>query len=162
IKLATESGELTGYGSTFGNLDLGGDICAPGCFANSLAEHKADGTLPALLWAHDPTEPIGVWTEAVEDEKGLRLKGKLTLGTQRGAEARELAKDGALAMSIGYATRDAVYDDGARILKDVKLFEVSLVGMPMNPKARIVSIKSAVEAADQIRSAIQFERFLKQ
>jgi HK97 family phage prohead protease len=74
------------------------------------------------------------WTSAHEDQKGLRLEGKLTLETQRGAEARALAKDGALALSIGYQTQDADWIDGKRILKEVKLFEVSLVSIPMNPE----------------------------
>ena len=163
LKLAnSDSGDIAGYGSTFRNVDFGGDVCAAGCFAKSLTEHEAAGTMPAMLWSHDPAQPVGVWTGAFEDLKGLRMEGHLTLGTQRGAEARALAKDGALALSIGYATRDAIYDDGSRILKDVRLFEVSLVGMPMNSQARIISIKSAGQAAEEIRSAIAFERFLKQ
>jgi HK97 family phage prohead protease len=161
IKFAADSGEITGYGSTFNNVDHGGDVCAAGCFTKSLAEHKAAGTMPAMLWGHDASEPVGVWTEAAEDQRGLKLKGKLTMQTQRGAEARALAKDGALALSIGYRTRDAEYDDGARILRDVKLFEVSLVGMPMNDQARILSVKSAAHAASEIRDAVAFERFLK-
>jgi hypothetical protein len=54
---------------------------------------------------------------------------------------------------------DALYENGHRVLKDVKLYEVSLVSMPMNPQARVVSVKSA--AAEEIRDAIAFERFLK-
>jgi HK97 family phage prohead protease len=159
VKLARSSGELTGYGSTFGNEDLGGDVVAPGAFAKSLAEHKAAKSMPAMLWAHDIAEPIGVWTEAREDAKGLLLNGKLTLDTKRGAEARALAKDGALALSIGYATRDADYQDGRRILKEVRLFEVSAVAIPMNPQARITDVKSV--QADGITTAVEFERFLK-
>jgi uncharacterized protein len=159
-KLAANTGELTGYASTFGNTDLGGDVVAPGAFAKSLAEHKANDSMPAMLWSHDPAEPVGVWLEAQEDTKGLLVRGKLTMDTKRGAEARALAKDGALALSIGYATQDAVYENGRRVLKEVALFETSLVSVPMNPKAKIISVKSAV-AADEIRSAVAFERFLK-
>jgi HK97 family phage prohead protease len=161
IKFAADTGEITGYGSTFGNVDLGGDMCQPGCFEKSLKEHKAAGTMPAMLWGHDAAEPVGVWTEAREDARGLLLKGKLTLEASRGADARALAKDGALALSIGYATRDADYENGARVLKDVKLFEVSLVGMPMNTEARILSVKSTSQAANEIQDAIAYERFLK-
>ena len=45
------------------------------------------------------------------------------------------------------------------MLKDVRLFEVSLVSMPMNPRAVVTSVKSA--SAEEIRDAIAFERFLK-
>ena len=38
-----------------------------------------------------------------EDEKGLRVEGKLALGTQRGKEVYELMKMGAIdGLSIGY------------------------------------------------------------
>jgi HK97 family phage prohead protease len=165
FKFAADSGLITGYGSTYNNVDHGGDIVAPGAFAKSLAEHKADGSMPAMLWSHDISQPVGVWTSAVEDQKGLRLEGKLSLGVQRAADARALAKDNALSLSIGYATRDAEYRDGARVLKDLRLFEVSLVSIPMNPRAQITSIKSSSgseNVADEIRDAVAFEKFLKQ
>ena len=98
-----------------------------------------------MFWIHDPSEPIGKWTAAQEDRHGLKVLGKLTLATQRGAEARALAKDGALGLSVGYQTKDSEYRDGARVLKEIKLFEVSLVGLPMNPKAEITSVKSATQ-----------------
>jgi HK97 family phage prohead protease len=135
IKLAN-SGEISGYGSTFGNVDLGGDIVAPSAFAKSLAEHAAEKTKPAMLWQHDLREPIGVWTDAREDGKGLLLNGKLTLDTRRGAEARALAKDGALALSIGYQTIDADFANGNRIIKEARLFEVSCLD-PDEPASTI-------------------------
>ena len=66
--------------------------------------------MPSMLWSHDPSEPIGVWLDAREDAKGLLLTGKLSMDVQRAAEARALARDGALALSIGFQTRDAGYD----------------------------------------------------
>ncbi|MGH6940758.1 HK97 family phage prohead protease, partial [Hypericibacter sp.] len=148
FKLASATGEITGYGSTFGGVDFVGDSVAPGAFAKSLAEHRAAGSMPALLWQHDPGQPIGVWLEAREDQKGLWLRGKLTLEVPRAAEARALAKDGALALSMGFRSRDAIFEKGRRILKDVQLFEVSLVSVPANPEARLTSIKSAIEAGE--------------
>jgi phage head maturation protease len=50
---------------------------------------------------------------------------------------------GALALSIGFQTVAADYStDGARLLKAVKLFEVSIVAMPANPSARITQVKA--------------------
>jgi HK97 family phage prohead protease len=161
IKLAQGSGEIAGYASTFGNVDLVGDVIAPGAFAATLAEHRAADTAPAMLWAHDPAEPIGAWTDARTDGKGLLVAGKLSLETRRGAEARALAKAGALALSIGYRTRDAAFENGQRVLKDIQLFEVSLVSIPANPEARLTSIKGLAIDAGEIRDAIGFERFLK-
>lgn len=83
-----ESGEFEGYGSTFGGKpDSYGDIIAVGAFANSLAAHKAAGTMPKLFWQHDVSKPIGKWLEAKEDNKGLFLKGKLNMDVQQAREA---------------------------------------------------------------------------
>jgi Escherichia/Staphylococcus phage prohead protease len=145
VKRVVGAGEVDGYASTFGNVDLAGDIVAPGAFKRTLAEHKAANTMPALLWGHDPVAPCGVWTDAREDRIGLRMTGRLTLDTVRGAEARALALDGALGLSIGFRTRDSGFEKNRRVLKDVQLFEVSLVAIPANPQAKLVSVKSAVE-----------------
>lgn len=162
IKLAAGRGEIEGYGSTFGNIDRMGETVAPGAFAASLAAHKAADTMPAMLWGHDLTEPVGVWTSASEDARGLLLTGKLSVGTQRGAEARQLAKDGALALSIGYRVGKADFVDGVRVLKVIDLLEVSLVGLPANPEARIVDVKSFTGVdVSTIRDVRAYERFLR-
>jgi HK97 family phage prohead protease len=148
VKLAADTGLLEGYASTFGNVDSYGDVIAPGAFLKSLAEHKAAGTAPALLWQHNPDEPIGVWTDFREDTHGLKVAGRLTLDTKRGAEARALARDGALALSIGFQSRDAVNENGRRVLRDIKLWEVSLVTFPANELARLTTVKSAIAAGE--------------
>lgn len=149
-KLAGGTGELEGLASTFGNIDLHGDIVQRGAFAKSLSEHRAASSMPSMLWHHDPSEPIGVWLEARETEHGLKMRGRLTLATQRGAEALALAKDGALALSIGFRTRDAGYEKGRRILKDLALLETSLVSMPANPLAKITAVKSALATGEKL------------
>jgi HK97 family phage prohead protease len=158
IKAIDDSGVIEGYGSVFGNLDSYSDIVAPGAFAKSLEEAKASGRMPALLWQHNPDEPIGVWTEMREDDRGLFVKGKLA-ETQRGKEARELIKLGALTgLSIGYTTRTYQVDreNDSRVLTDVQLWEVSPVTFPANSEARITGVK-----ADAISSPKDFERFLR-
>lgn len=165
LKFATppaDTGAFAGYGSTFGGRpDAFGDVIAPGAFAASLAAHKANGTAPALLWAHDTNEPIGIWTELREDEHGLLVAGKLALDVRRAAEAHALMKAGAVGLSIGYRTRDAGRDkNGNRVLKQIDLAEISVVAIPANTDARITSVKSAVDASD-IRNPRDFEKFLR-
>ena len=147
---ANEDGTIEGYGSVFGVVDSWNDIIAPGAFKNTLAAHKAEGTLPAMLWQHKDSEPIGIWTEMVEDAKGLRLKGKLALGTVKGKEAHELVKLGALnGLSVGFITKQYSYDNtnDIRTLLEVDLWEVSLVTFPANGKARVTDVKSSEELA---------------
>lgn len=140
------AGTFRGYASTFGGApDSYGDIIAPGAFAESVAAFKAEDRTPALLWAHDSSEPIGKWLSLEEDRHGLAVAGKLTLATQRGAEAHALMKDGALALSIGFriAPGGSSYEGSNRILKKVELFEISAVAMPANPAAKVTGVKSA-------------------
>lgn len=132
--------QIAGYGSVFNVRDLGGDIVAPGAFAESLSTRG----LPKLLWQHDPGEPIGVWTEAGEDDRGLRLAGEIMRETVRGPMAAALLARGAIdGLSIGYRTVEADRDeDGARIIRKAELWEVSLVTFPMNEAARADAPKS--------------------
>lgn len=140
---AQASGEFTGYASTFGGPpDAYGHVIAPGAFTASLAEHAARKSMPALLWAHDPSEPIGRWVTLKEDRHGLRADGKLTLGTGRGKEAHALMHDEALGLSIGYRTKGSKIEGDTRVLTAIELVEVSVVALPANPAAKITGVKS--------------------
>jgi uncharacterized protein len=147
VRSTGENGEIEGYGSVFGVKDSYDEIVAPGAFSSSLTEHRAAGTMPAMLWQHDPSEPIGVWLDMVEDEKGLRVKGQIVLETERGKAAYALLKKGALkGLSIGFVSRQWAWDEAAevRTLIAVDLWEVSLVTFPANGAAMIDSVKSTV------------------
>lgn len=95
-------GTFEGYGNVFNVVDSYGDVVLPGAFAESLAVHQANGTLPKLLLQHDPAAPIGRWLEMREDEHGLYCKGQLILEVEKARETHALMKAGALdALSIG-------------------------------------------------------------
>ncbi len=150
IKATGDDGTVEGYGSVFGERDSYDDVIAPGAFKGSLAAHKAIGTMPAMLWQHDGAKPIGIWTEMVEDSKGLRIKGQLALGTVLGKEAHALLKLGALnGLSIGFVSKQWTYDrdTDVRTLTELDLWEVSLVTFPANGKARVTNVKAADDMA---------------
>ena len=141
-----EKGVFQGYGSIFGNKDLGNDVVMQGAFAKSIGRKGAKAV--KMLYQHRPDEPIGVFDEIIEDNRGLKVKGRLAMGTQRGREVYELMKMGALdGLSIGYrvSPKGADYDDRGkrRLLKEVDLMEISAVTFPMNPKARVAAVKGA-------------------
>lgn len=140
-----DDGTIEGYGSVFGVVDDWGDIVAPGAFSESLAAHRAAGTMPAMLWQHRDSEPIGVWTDMTEDARGLRVKGRLVLESTRGKEAHALLKAGALnGLSIGFIASKWAWDTNTetRTLQAVDLWEVSPVTFPANSLARVDSVKS--------------------
>lgn len=146
IRAAGDDGTVEGYGSVFGLRDTYDDVIQPGAFAASLGAHRAAGTMPAMLWQHDPSEPIGVWSEMVEDEKGLRVKGRLVLDAERGRAAHALLKAGALnGLSIGFMAKQWAYDRDSevRTLTEIDLWEVSMVTFPAQGRARVTNVKSA-------------------
>ena len=142
--------KFTGYGSVFGNRDLGNDIVLPGAFAQSLAEHKRAGTMPLMFWMHNASEVPGLWLDMGEDGKGLCVEGEI-LDTQLGRDVGTLlARKAVRGLSMGYRVIDKEYDgDGNRLLKQVDLHEVSIVSMAMNPLAQVEAIKARLSAAGE-------------
>ncbi len=162
LKAAGTDGAVEGYGSVFDELDDYNDVIAKGAFLASLKEHKASGTMPAMLWQHDMREPIGVWTEMTEDSHGLRVKGQLVLESARGKEAHALLKAGALnGLSIGFMPKVWKYDmeTDVRTLTEVDLWEVSLVTFPANGAARVTNVKAS---ADEVGAPKDAERILRE
>jgi len=131
--------EVSGYASVFGRRDKGGDVVMPGAYGASLAALGAAGRRVKMLWQHDPAQPIGVWDEVREDDRGLWVKGRLLAEVARGREALALIGAGAIdGLSIGYRTLRAERDaGGGRRLVELDLWEVSLVTFPMLPEARV-------------------------
>lgn len=115
---------FAGYAAVFDRVDAGGDMIRRGAFAASLAERRKP--LP-LYWQHDPARQIGWIESASEDERGLRVIARLEdhVPPVRG-------------LSFGYRARDARALAGhRRELREVEIFEVSLVTHPMQPLARV-------------------------
>jgi uncharacterized protein len=140
-----EYGTFEGYGSIFNNTDLGNDVVIPGAFSRSLKKTGPKGV--KLLYQHKTEMPIGVFEEIEEDSKGLRVRGRLAMKTQGGQEAYELMKMGALdGLSIGFrvSPKGQSYDAKTkrRMIKEVELMEISLVTFPMNPRAKVRSVKA--------------------
>lgn len=162
IKELTDEGQFAGYASVFGVTDLGGDIIAPGAFRRSLREHRKAKTMPKMLWQHRADMVPGAFSHFEEDEKGLFNEGQLALDTQLGRETHALLKLGALdGESIGYVPVKWAFDEetGVRTLKEVDLWEVSIVTFPMNPAARVSAIKRI--APEGIKTIREFEDFLR-
>lgn len=141
---ADDSGEIEGLAWPFGSPDRVGDVIEKGAFAGAALP------LP-MLFGHDPDDPVGAWSEAIEATDGLRLKGRLLVGEVRRAdEVRALVKAGAVrGLSIGFLTKKAMpRKGGGRTISKLELLEASLVAIPMHPGARVTSAKSAVRAIE--------------
>lgn len=155
--------EFEGHGSIFGNKDLGDDVVLPGAFKSSLARHKASGSLPQMFWMHDPSQVPGLWKEMGEDKNGLYVRGEL-VDTQLGKDMQILLNRKAVrGLSIGYRTIQSDFDkDGTRLLKEVDLWEVSLVSLAMNPLAQVEAMKARLSATGEyVPTEREFERLLR-
>jgi uncharacterized protein len=157
IKSIEEDGTFEGMAAVYGNEDLGGDIIAPGAFTRTLKNSRGE---VRILWQHDAAKPVG--RAMLTDTKvGLHLKGQLALGVSAGRDAYESLKaklvDG---LSIGYDAVVKEMKNGTRHLKEIKLYEVSLVTFPMNPLATVTSVKSETDDSDlrEILSAMRSMR----
>ena len=145
-------GVFEGYASVFGIVDQGMDVVARGAFSKSLGKRKVK-----MLWQHDMGQPIGVWDQIEEDERGLFVRGRLLKEVDKGREAMALLRAGAIdSMSIGYRTVEAMPEADGRVRKltEVDLFEISLVTFPMLPDAKVTAVKS-------IKTIREFERALR-
>ncbi|MEA3061951.1 MAG: uncharacterized protein QOJ94_1732 [Sphingomonadales bacterium] len=130
---------FAGYAAVFDRPDRGGDIVRPGAFARSLGR----GERVPLLWQHESARPIGRVEYLKEDRRGLRVIARLSEGAA-GREAASFLREGAVrGLSFGYRVRAARGPStgsgqaGVRELTDVELVEVSLVTLPMQPKALV-------------------------
>ena len=164
IRSISDDGVIEGYASVFDVVDSYKDVIAPGAFKRTLAAWKASGRMLPVLWQHEMTQPIGVTTRAEEDGKGLAVTAQMVLDVGLAREAFALAKAGALGgMSIGFSIPSkaadgmpaVAYDDerGVQIIREVKLWEYSLVTFPANEAATIDRVKQAAHALEEARTA---------
>lgn len=149
-----EQGIFSGYAAVFGNVDTGGDVIEPGAFTKTIAE--GSDRVKILALHNDYDLPIGKPLELREDAHGLYIKGKVS-DTAMGKDVKTLLRDRVLTeMSIGYdpVTFDYDSEDGVRHLREVKLWEVSIVTWAMNPEAVITGYK-ATETAERATQIVK-------
>ena len=146
LESVSEGGEFSGYAAVFGNVDSGGDVIEKGAFAKTIV---ADFDRIKILSQHaDYDLPIGKPLELREDDKGLFIHGKIS-DTAKGRDIQTLLKDGVLTeLSIGYDAIDFEFDGDTHVrhLKELRLWEVSIVTWAMNELAQIDEVKSLAES----------------
>lgn len=144
-------GLIKGYVSTFGDIDRGYDVVEKGAFIKCLEWFRTEGKKIPICWQHNLDIPIGGIDVAniYEDSKGLFLaEGKLYIDDiEKAKEIHACIKEGIVTeMSFGYMINDSSIDtidgENVRKLKDLMLYEISPVVVPMNPKAKITDVKS--------------------
>lgn len=153
-KLSADSkGTISGYFATFDHDhgDSYGDVIKKGAFAGTIARRKRSGHPFPLCFNHDLSCIIGRVTEIGEDNKGAYFTAEF-FQTDKAQEIREMVKSGVLwQFSFAYDTLDsgkAKAEDGSIVneLRELELYEISVVVVPANPRATLADIKNLTPA----------------
>jgi len=147
-----EARTFTGYAAVYNNRDEGGDVIMPGAFDKTMPRILAGKV--KLIDGHDywdgTEKVVGKAISAVSDEVGLLVTFLVAKGEDGDVLLNKIA-DGIIdALSIGYKTilEEEATDPDTGVqttyLKEIKLYEVSVVIWGMNPLALIdpASVKS--------------------
>lgn len=155
--LDVKSGTITGYFSTFDNVDLDGDVMIRGCFTKSIAERGPMGKNEIkFLWQHDSWKPLGPIQVLTEDSKGLYFEAKIS-DTSYGMDALKLYRDGVINQhSIGFQTIKSIEeqigeDEEITRITEVKLWEGSAVTWGANPNTPFNGFKSLTNEEKESR-----------
>ena len=148
-----ESRTISGYASVFGNKDKAGDILIKGCFSKSIQDRGPESAANdkiIMLWMHDMEEPIGRFTVLNEDDKGLYFEAVID-DVPRGNQTIKQLESGTLnQFSIGYqyVYEKCMYDaeKDAYIVKEVYLYEISVVSIGCNGETEYLGLKSIEDA----------------
>ena len=168
IAKSNVEGGFEGYASTWYNVDHHGDIVVPGAYQQGLAKFLDENFVGGS--GHDWNRPIGRFTTAIEDDRGLYVVAKYS-DVEAAREVRTLINDRVIQkLSVGMRLqtvehlkpqsvrslwKNAGYtpteDDHAaleqhevvRVIRKAQLLEVSPVTVPANDNARIMAYKSA-------------------
>lgn len=161
LKAVGDAWEVSGYASTYGNVDLGGDVVLRGAFDDWLKGWRAGTNKTRFLFSHVPSQILGKPTEMRSDDRGLFVKARISK-TQLGADVHTLLKDEALdSFSIGYIPTEMDFDEsGIRKLIKADLPEFSLVAMPMNEEAEVTGVKR--RGLPGLKTAVPFDELVAQ
>ncbi len=113
-------------------VDRGDEFVEPQAFKSSLSKFMEN---PVVFYNHDWDEPIGTVVGADITSKGLFVEIEIGKGFEPADKVWSQIQQGILkAFSIGFRPLRVEFDEKSEVLtiKDMELFEVSVVTIPMN------------------------------
>ena len=157
VKEAPEGAGIIAYASTFDRIpDAYGDVVAKGAFAGSIQRIKDSGNNLPLLYGHvmdDPANIIGTVKSMEEDDHGLLIRADFDMENPNAQQVHRAVLAKAITkLSFAFTVLDAAdvrLEDGTQVreLRELEIYEVSLVVVPANPRAQVVAAKDASSEA---------------
>ena len=148
-----KEGIVMGYASKFGNIDSDIDIIQKGAYSKTLSER---GDRIKFVYQHDMSRPLGKPTKMEEDDNGLYVEAKIS-DTSLGRDVKTLIEDEVISeFSVGFSPIIDEFnkDTGIRTIKEIKLYEFSLVTLAANQEAIVTGIKSGYDPIPEINRLI--------
>tara|TARA_R110001592_G_scaffold133073_2_gene348215 strand:+ start:2933 stop:3592 length:660 start_codon:yes stop_codon:yes gene_type:complete len=150
-----EKGIIKGYASMFNNKDSDGDIITKGAYAKTLQENSER---IAFLYQHNMNQPIGKPLSMKEDEKGLFIEAKIS-DSSLGKDVKTMVSEGILKeFSVGFIPIKEDLQREVNYIKEIKLFEFSLVTLAANPLAKVTEYKGT-KSVDNLMD--EFDKLIK-
>jgi len=148
LRAVDEEGVFEGYIAVWDTVDAYESTFKRGAFAKTIQER---GDKVKVYYNHDAL--IGRSLEIREDEHGVFVRGKLSLGVQQAADVFTFLRDGTLTgLSFGFQVIKEAYQEGVRQIQEVRLFEYGPVDFPANDKALITGYRAERLIAGEARA----------
>lgn len=147
-----DAGVFEGYAAVFNNVDSYGDVIRPGAFAKTIADFEQRDRVIPVLYGHDFNDPfsnIGAVEHVEEDSHGLKIRARLDIDQPKAAQVYRLMKQRRLnEMSFAFRVVNGAFiemdSEEVYEIRELNLFEVSVVPIGANPKAEVTSVKNSV------------------
>jgi len=140
-----ESITIEGFANTT-NKDRVGDVILEEAWSKGGMDNYLKN--PIVLAFHNHERPIGEVTEYSVNNQGLRVVAEIS---KAAGDVYNLVKEGVLkAFSVGFRVKDADYDSDTDIfvIKDLELYELSVVSIPANAES-IFSVKKSFKDEEE-------------
>jgi HK97 family phage prohead protease len=132
---------VSGWGARYGNIDSYRDVLQFGCASKTISERK---DRIAFCEQHNMTNPIGKFIVLEERPEGIYFEARISDAEPK---IKTKIREGILKeFSIGYSevnSAPGVQDSiEVNFVKEIKLYEISVVTVAANEEAKLIEIKA--------------------
>jgi HK97 family phage prohead protease len=148
-----DSRVVEGYGVIWNKRNDFGEKVMKGAYSKSIRERGPGSNANyeiKFLYGHNQSDPLSLFEEIREDDTGLYFRTKPLDDVQNAERAIKQLRSGTLnnfSVGFDYIWEQMEYDesDDSIIIKEAKLFEISVVGIPADMNTYAIRSKENIE-----------------